>query len=430
MTAQSIPEVSARGAVGRDLVAAALWIVVVVPPSFGFWFVAGGLADVPVGQQRTLVLASLLGCGIATLLQMLAGYRMPVFEGPASTYLAAVAVLSVSASGARPRAVTGGLLAAGALVLILGLLGADRVLRRVFTPPVVVAFLVIVVVTVIPATAAQAIGRSHHHPWGSGVSWVSAAVVLAVGSLSQLFARARSFGLLAALVLGSVTYFAIDGWPAAGPSQWAVPQLFPWGSPLFSASVVAPFAIAALLASFNTIASLNVMGAALEQPVRHGAERRGLLAHGAGQAIGACFGNVLGNVPRMDSVGVVRMLGNARPRALAIAAGAIIGLAFVAPAVDLLAKIPVAVSAALLAVVLGMVVRQGLRQVATFDRSRRWLVFAPAVAPTFVWLLIEGSLSEQVQLLSNPLLVGVLLAIVLDRVVPRSRAPRAEPAVS
>jgi hypothetical protein len=71
-------------------------------------------------------------------------------------------------------------------------------------------------------------------------------------------------------------------------------------------------------------------------------------------------------------------------------------------------------------VILGIIVIQGLRSLAGMDARARWLVFAPAVAPAPLWLLLEGSLSESAQLLTNPLLVGVLAAIVLDRVVPRT----------
>jgi xanthine/uracil permease len=412
----------------RDLAAAALWIVVVVPSSFGFWLVAGDLAGVPASEQRTLVLASLLGLGIATLLQVLLGYRLPVFEGPASTYLAAVAVLNVSAAGARPEAVTGGLLTAGVLVFALGLLGADRPLKRIFTPPVLVAFLVIVVITVVPATVTRAIGRSGDHPWGIAAAWLSTAVVVTVAVGGRAVRWFRSYSLLGALVLGTLTYFLLEGFPgSAGTTGWEAPAVFPWGAPVFSFSVAAPFLIAALLASFNTVASINMMAAShgLSQDPR--AERRGLMSHGAAQALTASFGNLLGNVPRLDSVGIVRMIGNARPQALALAAAGILALSFIGPAVELLAKLPIAVSAALLAVVLGMMVYEAIQQAVAFDRRRRWLVLVPAIAPAFIWLPIADQLSERAQLLTNPLLVGVVLAVVLDRLVPPSRSQDATP---
>jgi xanthine/uracil permease len=409
----------------RDALAALLWVVVIVPPSFGFWLVAGDLAGVAESQRQTLILSSLIGLGLATLVQVTVGYRMPVFEGPASTYLAAVAVVAAGGAAGRPEAITGGLIAAGVVVFAFGVLGVDRLLRRIFTPPVVTAFLLIVVLTVVPATVDRAIGHSQAHPWGVAVAWISSLVVIVVGVGGQAIPRLRSYCLLAALVMGTAVYAAIDGLPdpAAGAGGWPTPAFFPWGAPELSVAIVAPFVVAGILASFNTIASVNVMAQTIQKAPGPGAERRALLSHGATQGVAASFGNVLGNVPRLDSSGIVRILGNPRPRALAIAAAAIVVLAFIGPAVAALARLPIPVSAALVAVVLGIMVRQSLREAATFGARRRWLVLAPAVAPTIVWLVVSDELSETVQLIANPMLIGVALAVVLDRLVGREPAP-------
>jgi xanthine/uracil permease len=410
----------------RDLAAALMWFVVIVPPSFGFWLVAGDLAGVPDSSRQTLILASLLCMGIATLAQVKAGHRLPVFEGPASTYLAAVAVLSIGSAAGHPEAVTGGLLAAGFMVFAFGALGADRVFRRIFTPPVVTAFMLIVTLTVVRPTLERAIGHSSAHPWGVSSAWISTAVVVLVGVGGQAIAALRSSCLLLALVAGTAAYAVTAGVPpAAAGHGWATPTLFPWGAPELSGSIVAPFLIAGLLASFNTIASVNVMSITLERPLPPSSERRALLSHGVMQAAGACLGNVLGNVARLESSAIVRMIGNPRPRALAIAATAAIALAFLSPVVALLARLPIPVSAALVAVVLGMMFQQSLREAAKLEPRRRWLVVAPAVVPAIVWVAISSSLSEHAQLLGNPLVIGVALAVVLDRLVAQ-RGPAAK----
>lgn len=414
-----------------DLGSAALWMAVIVPSSFGFWFVAGDLAGIPASDQRTLVFASLLALGLATLAQVTVGYRMPIFEGPASTYLGAIAILSASAAGAKPAEVTGGLLVAGGLVFALGALGADRPLLRLFTPAVLVSFVLIVVVMVIPDTLERAIGRDSANPWGVAAAWVSAAIVVGVALAGRWAGRLSPFSLLASLLVGTAAYALLEGLPPA-PAEggWALPEPFPWGAPELSVEVVIPFLIAGLLASLNTIASIGAMAEARAEPPPPRARRRALISHGATQAIGASFGNVLGNVPRLDSVGVARILGQARPQALGLAALAILALAFVGPAVDLLARIPISVSAALLAVVLGILADQGLRQLRGFSWRRRWFVVAPAVAPSVAWVFFADRLSERAQLGSNPLLIGVVLAVVLDRLVPSGLARPATGAMS
>jgi xanthine/uracil permease len=416
--------VPASTTLARDLATAGLWLVVIVPQSFGFWFVAGDLAGVPPSDRQTLVLASLLAVGVATLVQVVAGYRVPVFEGPGNAYFAAVTVLSVGHLAGDPAAVTGGMLVAGVFVLLLGTLGIDRLFRRIFTPAVVMAFLIAVVMTVVPATVDRAIGRSAAHPWGVYEAWVSAAVVVVVTVIGQLRPRLRSCSLLAGLGLGTIVYVILAGLPAAPTDAgFAVPQLFPWGSPELSGSIVAPFAIAGVLAAFNIIASVDLMSSTIgEDPPAPATLRRALIADGGVQAIAACFGNLLGNVPRSDSVAVVRMIDSPRARALGLAAAAIIVLAFVGPVVAQLARLPIAVTAALVMVVLGLMLGTCLAAVAKFDHRTKWLVVAPAVAPTFAWLVVSSHLSETAQLLTNPMLIGVVLAVALDRLVPQKRA--------
>jgi xanthine/uracil permease len=426
----SIRAAGSSGLPGSDALGALLWVAVVVPPSFGFWLVAGDLAGVPAGDERTLILSSLLALGFATLVQILAGYRLPVFEGPASTYLGAIAVLAASATGPSPAEVTAGLLAAGAFVIALGMLGFDRLLRRIFSPAVVVAFVLIVAIAVAPDTIERAIGISGGHSFGTPAAWISSAVVVACAIGGRRIARLRSFGLLIGLVAGSAVFFLIGGLPDQGiESNWAMPSVFPWGAPEFSATAMIPFLIAGVLASLNLMASVDAMAEVSGDERAPATTRRALVCHGGSQALTACFGNVLGNVPRLDSSAVVRMIGNPRPRALAIAAAAIFALAFLSPVVDLLSRIPISVSAAVLAVVLAMLAEQGLRQMKGFEWWRRWLVVAPAVAPTFAWLIFADRLSERLQLLANPLLIGVVLAVVLDRLVPRLLAGQARGAI-
>jgi xanthine/uracil permease len=426
VSAPSIPFARRLGLARGDVVAAGLWVVLLVPPSMGFWIVAGDLAGISGSGQRQLILASLLGLGLATLAQAVAGYRLPVFEGPASTYFAAIAVLAVASTGASPEQITGGLLVAGASVFALGLLGADRALGRLFTPAVVSAFLLIVVIAVVPATLERAIGRTAGASWGSVEAWASAAVVIAAGLVVRRVPALRSYALLIALVLGTLMFWALAGMPdRAVHAGLVAPELFPWGAPEISAAALVPFLAAALLSSFNTIASVRVMGDAVGRRASGRDERSGLVVHGAAQATATCFGNLLGNVPRLDSVGAIRMIGNDRREALILASIAIIALAFMTPAVDVLALLPIAVSAALLVLVLGMLAAEGVRHTSRLHRTRRWLVVAPAVAPTVVWIAVADRLPPLAQVVANPLLVGVVLAVVLDRLCPPD--PTGEP---
>ncbi len=414
----------------RDLVAAALWAVAVIPAAMGFWLVAGSVVGVRPDQIDTLVMASLLALGIATLLQVAFGFRLPMYEGPAAAYLASITVIGAEGYHSL-AAVTGGLLAAGVFVALLGAIGADRLMARAFTPLVGNVFVMTVTLAIAPATVQRAIGATHGLP-GKAPAWAATIVVVAVALFLRRWQRLVPFSLLAALVAGTATYFVLAGWPhvdiGGGLER---PQLFPWGAPRDSFGVIGPFLLAGALAAFNTIASGKVSAVAHSIPIRRGAQRNSFFMHGAAQAVGAAFGNLVGTVSRLDSVGIVRLLDHPGRAPLVLAGLLVGGLAFVRPVVSVAAALPLSVSAALLGTLLAFVLAHGVSGVAREPRRIQTLVVLPSLIPTAVWIAIGSSLSPTAQLVANPMLWGVLLALCLERVVrPRLRCPAAGAAPS
>ncbi len=401
----------------RDLVSAVLWLVAIVPSAFGFWLVAGDLAGVARSDTRTLVFASMLTLGLATLAQVAAGYRALMYEGPAAAYLAAIVV--VTAGGHGLAGITGGLMVAGVAVVVLGLVRFDRLLLALLTPLASLVFVLVVGVAVIPATVQRAVESSSAHPLGTGVGWAAAVAVVGAALLLQRVPGLRAYALLGALLAGTAASFAVAGIPGASlAGGLAAPELLPWGAPEISAGVVAPFLVAALLIAYNEVAAIEVAGAAYGTAPAADAGRRGLVVHGVAQVAGATAGNVLGTVARIDSVPIVHILGNHRRPALALAAVLAMALAFVEPFLGLVAAIPLTVTASLLAFMLiSLVVAMIGRVWALGPRAR--VTAAVALVPSIVWTPLQDSLSPTAQLLGNPMLWGVALGIVLERALAR-----------
>jgi hypothetical protein len=145
--------------------------------------------------------------------------------------------------------------------------------------------------------------------------------------------------------------------------------------------------------------------------------------HGAAQAVGAVFGSLVGTVSRVDSVPIARLLDH-RGRAPLVLCSILVGaLAFVRPFVRIAAAIPLSVSAALLAVLLVLILVHAARGVARESPAVVGFVVVPALIPSVAWIVVGSSLAPTAQLLANPMLWGVLLALVLERVVAARTAP-------
>ena len=401
--------------VAADLRIAVLWVLAVVPQAFGFWLVAGDVAGIGPGQRRAFLLAAMLTLGMATLAQVTAGYRLSLYEGPASAYFGAVII--VASTGGTLADISGGMIVAGLTVVLLGIVGFDRLLRRVFTPVTGMVFVLVVTVAVVPPTLERAVAISDTASYGTATGWVSAISVVVVGLGLQRARRLRPYALLGALLAGVAVVLMIDGVPSADLSGGlASPSLFPWGAPQFDAGVALPFVIAAGIAAFNTVAAVEVAEEVTAGPRRTGAARRGLGVHGSAQVAGAMFGNVLGTVSRLDSLPISALLGTTRRTPLVLAAALIIALAFVAPFLGLVAALPLGISAALLAFMLGTMILTTARRLWPLGARARW-VAAGALVPSVAWTPLQGMLSPTGQLLANPMLWGVGIGLVLERLL-------------
>ena len=97
--------------------------------------------------------------------------------------------------------------------------------------------------------------------------------------------------------------------------------------------------------------------------------------------------------------------------------GPVGALGFVTPFVGVAAALPLSVSAALLAVLLSLIFVHAARGIAREPRTVVARVVVPAMIPTAVWITVGSSLPPTVQLVANPMLWGVLIAMVLERIV-------------
>jgi xanthine/uracil permease len=399
-------------------------MAIIVPPSLGMWVFGATLVGLPASSMGRVLAGAFLAVGLSTLLQLALGWRVPVFEGPASIHLATVVVIAATKGGTAPIAeITGGLLVAGAVVFVLGAIGADRVLIRIFTPAATATFVLALVVVLAPDATAQAIGRSNAHPVGTAAAWFVLVVAVVAGALAYLRARLRPFALLIALIAGVGARF-IMGWPTTVPlgSGWTFPH-FVAAWPRFTFAATVPFALAGVAAAFNVVGSLSAMSSVETGEV--GRPRHGLVMNGLIQGIQSGLVGFVGTVGHLESASVVRMIGHGGRRSLAIAAAGLVALSFVDPVVRALATIPAHISGTLLLVLMLVLCVVGIEIVRSLPRLVRWGVVVPALVPAVWWVVFRPSTGGFGAAL-NPMVLAVAVALVAERLVTSLRRPPAE----
>jgi hypothetical protein len=68
-------------------------------------------------------------------------------------------------------------------------------------------------------------------------------------------------------------------------------------------------------------------------------------------------------------------------------------------------------------VLLSLILLHAGRGIAREPRALMVRVVVPAMIPTAVWIAVGSSLPPTVQLVANPMLWGVLIAMMLERIV-------------
>ena len=137
------------------------WFIFVVSGSVSFIVVAAALLDLQGAARSHFITSVLIVLAVTTLVQVTAGHRLPLFEGPSTPYLAMLVVL---VQAAPPTAVlraelASSLIIAGVVIAVISWV-AGTALARLLNPFVVGSFLFLLGVTLLFRLAPQAVGHS------------------------------------------------------------------------------------------------------------------------------------------------------------------------------------------------------------------------------------------------------------------------------
>ena len=430
---------SARGPgeVARGAVEAGPWIgfilanTVAAPIVVGHLFLLSPTATASL-VQRTVVIACLISA-----LQALRGHRLTAVEGPAGLWLSVMSALAQVDLGDPTRllATLGefrlGLICTGLVLAALSLFRVVSYLQRVFTQRVMAVYLILLSVQLAAVFVPEAVVASGRL---NGITLARSGLVILVTVLIAARGprRFRSLSLLAGLVAGWLLALAFG---AAGLPGVAVPPaaglaLPAWGVS-FNLGVVVTCIFAGLVNTTNTVATVRAVSqaSATTGPVLVDAPPRlfdrANLVTAVGNTIAGLTGS-LGLISLSSSAGVVRLTRSSKRAPFAAACLITGAVAAAPPTAGILASIPASVAAASLLVTTVQLMAMGLedlRPTAGLDLETVW-VAVPLLLGLAILSLPAATFRSTPSilrlLLGNGLVVGVVVAIVMDR-IPMAR---------
>ena len=402
----------------RQMILYALqWFILSIAVVSTSVFVAqGSPADKLFYSQRLFAVM-----GLAGLVQVLFGHRMPIVVGPAAVLL--VGVMSSLGANADVEAIYSSIAIGGLLVTLLSVGGVMRRVQRLFTPRIVVVILMLIAFTLTPVIRGLVFpnGASEaQNIFGLIFAVVGCPVMVILNR--RLRGVAKSLVIPIALVVGSVAYFSLFASPSSADTSASLRGLF-LSNFSIDWSLIVAFFICYVALVINDIGSIESLGGMLGVDGMEGRLRRGVRITGVMNVVAGCMG-VLGPVNYSMSPGVIASTGCASRHALIPATVLLFLCAFWPDVVWWLTNIPNPVIGVILLFLMGTQLAASFEMLHSTKSVSNFAdgltIGLPLMLAMLFQLMPRGIVPAVIEpLVGNGFAMGVIAVIVMEHVINR-----------
>ena len=405
--------------VGQMLIYAVQWFILAVAVISTSVFVAQGSP-----AERLFYAQKLFAViGVAGVVQVLWGHRMPLVVGPASVLL--VGVLSSLGAGAPVGAIYTSIAIGGLLILLLSFGGLMNKVRKLFTPRIVVVILMLIAFTLAPVIKGLVFperATAQEHLFGLIFTLVGCAGMVILNR--TLTGVAKSLVVPIALIVGSVAYYALF------PMQQGIASAGILGGQIFNDfsfdwSLLVAFVICYIALLINDIGSIESLGAMLGTEDMGGRLKRGVRVTGLMNIVAGSMG-VLGPVNYSMSPGVIASTGCASRWALLPATLLLVVCALFPDVIFVLTSIPNPVIGVILLFLMGTQLSAGFEMahstnsIGTF--SGAMTISLPIMIALLFQLMPRGIVPSVIEpLVGNGFAMGVIAVLVMEHLINRNK---------
>lgn len=417
-----------------DFLAGLQWLffmfanTVVIPLTIGESF------DLSYMEVASALQRSFIFTGAACMLQVLFGHKYPLMEGHSGIWWGAILSLAASASsaGMTTAEVGGGLavgiILSGVLTAVLGALGMGEVLKRLFKPVVMSTVLFLLASQLIAIFAKGMLGLSTGEQIDLPTAGLSFVIILLVAWITiKGPSSIRNFAILIGIVFGWIVYALL--FPAA-PTEASQPtqlvNLFPWGKPSFSLGLIMMAVVTGLVNTSNTMASIKGIEPLINKNTTQKQYKSSFVVTGLSSVVAGLFGLVPYG-PYISSLGFLQSTQIYRRLPLIIGSTLFILLGLIPTLGQFFSTLPVSVGNAVLFVAYLQLFSGALTNLSgiTFTSKTIYRISAPVLLGIAIMNIPSETFSSLPvlirPLLSNGLLVGIILAIILENVIDWSK---------
>ncbi|MFQ5913705.1 MAG: uracil-xanthine permease family protein [Nitrospinota bacterium] len=420
-----------------------------------------GALGMDAAQTGILVTAVMLCSGIATILQVSIGSRLPIIQGVSFSFLAAFFSISGQFKGAEAmQYIAGGIILGAVVEMIVGWGRLIGMLRRILTPVVIGPVIMLIGLALLNVGAPQA---AKHWP-------MAILTIVLIFLFSQIWSRKslilRMFPILMAIVVVWLLALILSVTGAIGPNhpvyiklgtvaaapwfKWSSDSIFlPWGVPKFHVgfffAILAGY-LASMIESFGDYHAVAAMSRAPAPTTQQ--LNRGIGAEGLGCFITGWLGG-FASTSYSENIGLIGITRVASRRVVFIGGIILIVVGLIAKFGILIATIPAPIVGGLYCALFGLISAVGIQQVAKADlRSDRNLMIigfilfmglsvpawirgwgppglpngAKQIASAFFWAPRLGDIIKAIG--DSGMAVAAIIGLCLDNWIPGTQEER------
>ena len=376
--------------------------------------------------EQTFYLQKLFGImGVAMIVQVLWGHRLPLIIGPASVLL--IGILSTVSSGIT--AVYTGIMVGGLVLTVLAYSGLLGKLQFVFTPRIVTVILILIAFTLTPVILKLVLGDAVHALFNLFFTLVMV-LALVIGN-KLLRGIWKSTTVLWGIVGGVLVYYGVFGFPVLTSTEAGMipDQATIFNFPLdFEAGTILAFLFCYMALIVNELGSIQAVGHMLQADRMELRTTRGVGIVGITNVLSGLFG-VIGPVDYSMSPGVISATGCASRYTLLPAGAGLMLCAFFPSIVGILVTIPGVVMGAILLYLMATQLAAGLQMLV---REKAIVDFDSGVVvglPLMVALLLSFTPEEVLNLIpslfkpivGNGFVMGVVTVLIMEHLIFKKR---------
>ena len=411
-------------------------VLVMFTAMVGGPLIVARLLKLPTPQLVDMVTGTMIGCGLATMVSALGvgfiGPRLPIVMGVFYIFIGPLVAIAkdVSLAAAMTALMIGGAVQFAWSPLI------GRLHR--FFPPIVTGTTIALIGTglmkigINVATGLNSPGFGK--PVTLGIAALMIVLIILISSYAKGFVRALSLfvtmviGYLASAALGLLNFNTV------AEAQWlAIPQPMPYGGFEWPGwvgiiTVVVCFFATAVETTGHTLAVCRITGVPAESWRIRGAVSN----DGIGSAISALFGG-MALTSYSQNIGVISLTGVGSRFVVAAGGAFLVVMALIPKVGAIIALMPSAVLGGVLLFMFGMVASVGIDIIGSNMKSRRdALIVASSLAlglgiqaaPPGAFEVVPKALQV---LVTDGIVMGIMLAMLLNIVLPREAERVAAP---